>query len=103
MTILETTLEKKCCEYAREHGCFGLKQGNEGLEDRQFFWGNGRHFWVEFKKSETGRVRPLQAIIMKMHQNWGDKVYLVDQYNQFQHIIKDWEEKYGPATAIRPA
>ena len=100
---LEKSLEDRCVEYARAHGCFAKKHGQDGWPDQQFFWGNGRHFWVEFK-TPAGHYRALQKVIGKMLQRWGDRVYGGPDFN-FEHfvsVIETYESIFGPATAIQP-
>ena len=52
----------------KAHGCFAKKHGQDGWPDQQFFWGNGRHFWVEFKTAD-GLEQRLQHALLWLQDN----------------------------------
>lgn len=99
---LETNLESRSCDLLRAHGADPVKRGQDGELDREVFWGRGLHFWVEFKKEETGRLRPSQRVWIKYKKPVGDLHYVVDTYAQMVEIVATWELIAGPATAIVP-
>lgn len=80
-----------------------LKEGQEGKPDRLILGGNGRHFWIEFKKEDTGRMRAMQKVWRKYLSSIGDKILIIDTYQQLLDYLDEWEMIYGPATAKRPA
>lgn len=99
MSVLETSLETRCCDLLVEHGADPVKRGQGGELDREVFWGGGRHFWVEFKKEDTGRLRPSQAVWIKHKKPRGDAHYIVDTFEDMVSIIENWERVFGRATA----
>lgn len=100
---LETTLETRGCAYLILMGAFPVKRGQDGEPDREVLWGGGRHFWIEFKKEDTGRVRPMQAVVTKYLLAIGDEVVFVDTFEQFLKIVDTWVLIYGVPTANRDA
>jgi hypothetical protein len=100
---LEISLETRAVMLLLSRGANPIKYGQDGLPDRMVLWGKGRHFWIEFKKFRTGRLRAMQVIWKKYLNRIGDDVYVIDSYEQVEQVIEMWEKTYGPATAKRVA
>jgi hypothetical protein len=105
---LEISLETRGLTYLREQGCEPIKRGQNGEPDRQVLWGQGHHFWIEFKKPASagrgaGRIRPGQKVWAKYLRGIGDKVYFVDTFEELQFIVRAHCGMWGPATAGRDA
>lgn len=100
---LETSLELRACIYLRRIGANPVKRGQDGEPDRQVLWGNGLHFWIEFKKAETGKLRPGQKVMAKYLRGIGDEVHVVDSFEQVKDIVDDFTIFHGGATAFRDA
>ena len=98
---LEISLETRGLEYLRANGCEPIKRGQNGEPDRQVLWGKNLHFWIEFKKEGTGRIRPGQKVWAKYLRGIGDKVYFVDAFEQMEEIVCRHRMVWGPATASR--
>lgn len=98
---LEISLEQRCCDLAKRRGGDPVKMGQDGMPDRLIFWGHGLHFWVEFKKEKTGKLRPGQVVWKKYLERIGDKVFVVDTYEQFVGIIAGIEHEWGLGSAYR--
>lgn len=98
---LETTLETRGCGYIFRAGGNPVKRGQDGEPDRQVFWGNGLHFWIEFKKKGTGRVRPGQKVFAKYLKAIGDAHYFIDTFEQLVEVVETWRLIHGPGTAHR--
>jgi hypothetical protein len=98
---LETTLETWGYGRLLEVGANPIKYGQEGLPDRMVLWGRGLHFWIEWKKFKTGKLRASQKVWKKYLTRIGDKVYVIDTREQLEEVIAIWEMVYGPATARR--
>jgi hypothetical protein len=99
--MLETSLEHRSCELLLRRGANPLKMGQDGMPDRLILWGNGLHFWVEFKKEKTGKLRPGQVVWKKYLERICDHVYVVDSYEFMVVLVGDFERKHGLATAHR--
>jgi hypothetical protein len=100
---LEISLELRSVKLLLSRGANPIKYGQDGLPDRMVLWGNGRHFWIEFKKFRTGRLRALQKVWRKYLERIGDRVYVIDTFEEMEEVIRYWEVWCGPATAKRVA
>lgn len=98
---LEISLERRACTFLISRNALPEKEGFDGKPDRLVLWGDGRHFWIEFKKESTGRLRAMQKQWQKYLERIGDKVYIVDRFEQVVHIVATWEAEHGPAHARR--
>lgn len=100
---LEKTVEDWGDVRLRQAGANPVKYGQEGLPDKMVLWGRGLHFWIEWKKPKTGRLRASQKVWRKYLTRIGDMVYVMDSREQLEDAIATWEMTYGPATAKRVA
>jgi hypothetical protein len=98
---LEITLELWAVKRLLEAGANPIKYGQDGLPDRMVLWGGGAHFWIEFKKAKTGKLRPAQKVWKKYLTRIGDMVYVINSRVQVEEVIAAWEWCYGPAKAHR--
>jgi hypothetical protein len=98
---LETNLETRSCEALIRAGAMPVKRGQDGEPDRQVLWGRSLHFWIEFKKEKTGRIRRAQAIYAKYLRAIEDDVYFVDTFEQLMDIIETHISCWGRPTASR--
>lgn len=98
---LETSLETRGQKYLLREGALPEKLGQDGRPDRLVLWGKGRHFWIEWKKEKTGRVRPGQKAFAKYLWAIGDEVHFVDTFQQLVELVETWKLLYGPPTAGR--
>lgn len=96
---LEITTELWAFKRLRHAGARAIKYGQDGLPDRMILWGRGLHFWIEFKKEKTGKLRAAQKVWKKYLTQIGDQVYVIDRKEQVEEVIATWEMIYGPATA----
>lgn len=87
MQVLESTVEKKVCKYAKDKlGIINIKvkaAGKRGYPDRMFFIPGGKPLFIEFKKPGED-ARPLQKYI---HRILGDLGYEVQVHDDFQKAI----------------
>jgi hypothetical protein len=98
---LEISLETRGCGYLRQKNADPVKRGQDGEPDREVLWGRGLHFWIEFKKEKTGRIRPGQKTYAKYLRAIGDEVYFIDNFQHLVDIVDLFEFIHGPATANR--
>jgi hypothetical protein len=98
---LEISLETRGCSYLRAQEADPVKRGQDSEPDREVLWGRGRHFWIEFKKEKTGRVRPGQKTYAKYLRAIGDEVYFIDTFEQLVEVVETFRLIHGPATANR--
>jgi hypothetical protein len=98
---LETTLESRGVLYLLGEGANPVKRGQDGEPDRQVLWGRGLHFWIEWKKAKTGRVRKEQKIYAKYLRAIGDEVHFIDDFGYLVEITQTFKLIHGPATAKR--
>lgn len=100
---LEVSLEKRAVRHLLAMGAMPVKRGQDGEPDREVLWGCCRHFWIEFKKEKTGKLRPGQKVMKKYLEGIGDLVYVVDSFSQIITITEWWLHKHGTPTAGRDA
>jgi hypothetical protein len=98
---LEISLETRGCSYLRQKNADPVKRGQDGEPDREVLWGRGLHFWIEFKKEKTGRIRPGQKTYAKYLRAIGDEVYFIDNFQHLIDVVELFEFIHGPATANR--
>jgi hypothetical protein len=98
---LEITLETRGCEYLIREGANPVKRGQNGEPDRQVLWGRGVHFWIEWKKEETGRIRWAQKVYIKYLHGIGDEVHVINNFVQLVEVVQRFKLIHGPATACR--
>lgn len=106
---LEISLETRCCNLLKLKGAFPIKRGQNGEPDDQVLWGNGVHFWLEFKKppkkgsKAKADVRPGQKVWAKYLKAIGDLHWFVDSFEQMEEIIDTMTTIHGRAAARRDA
>lgn len=100
---LEVHLERRSVHHLIVVGAMPIKRGQDGEPDREVLWGQGLHFWIEFKKEKTGKLRPGQKVMKKYLEGIGDKVYVVDTFLQLLAVVDEWAKEHGPPTARRDA
>jgi hypothetical protein len=98
---LETTLETRGQAYLLREGAMPEKMGQDGRMDRLVLWGRNLHFWIEWKKAKTGRVRKAQAIYAKYLRAIGDEVHFIDTFEHLIEVVETFKLIHGPATAQR--
>jgi hypothetical protein len=103
---LEISLETRGCEFLIREGALPEKMGQDGKPDRLVLWGNGHHFWIEWKKPPSpghpsGRIRPGQKTYAKYLRAIGDEVHFIDNFVQLVEVVKTFRLIHGPATASR--
>lgn len=94
--MLEKTIEKKVCDYAKSLGFITYKftsPARASVPDRLLITPTGRMFFIEFKaagkKPTPGQNREIQRIRQK-----GATVFIVDSVDEGISIIND--EHHGP-------
>ena len=78
--MLEKEIEKKVCDYAKQHGFLVYKfssPNHVGVPDRLFIAPHQHAFWIEFKR-EGGKPTPAQERECLKLRRCGFDVYLVD-------------------------
>lgn len=98
---LEISLETRGVAYLIREGAMPVKRGQDGEPDREVLWGGGHHFWIEWKKEDTGRVRPGQKTYIKYLRAIGDEVHIIDNFVQLIEVVQTFRLIHGPATANR--
>lgn len=86
--MLESTLERTCCNHAKAHGWLVRKTvwvGRRGCPDR-LFAKSGRAVWVEFKKP-GGKTEPWQDREIARMLEAGLEVFVVDDMQLFCDIL----------------
>ena len=89
MKKIELNLERQCRAYAREQGWACWKNennGNKGIPDDSFLSPDGRRFLlVEFKASETSRIRPEQTT---WRERFPTVVHIISDFPAFQRLLQ---------------
>jgi hypothetical protein len=98
---LEISLENRGQAYLLREGAMPEKMGQDGKPDRLVLWGRGCHFWIEWKKPATGRIRPGQKTYAKYLRGIGDEVHFIDNFEQLVEVVQTFKLIHGPATAKR--
>ena len=84
----EKSLETGCEDRLAIAGFWTLKQGWEGLPDRQVFRkGSDRSFWIEYKTAE-GALSKLQKVRCRDLVEKGHRVYIVRTYLDLTAVIE---------------
>jgi len=94
----ESRIERAVCFYAKERGFLTFKflpHIQAGMPDRMFIH-NKKVFFIEFK-SETGKLRAVQKMMISRLEEEGLKVYIVRSIEKGQEII----DKYFKRKSIR--
>jgi hypothetical protein len=89
MSVLEKDVEGAVCKYARQKGLLSLKfepDSSRGWPDRIFLGSGGVVFFIEFKKPGEP-PRPLQVHRIKILQNLGLPVFVVDSIQEGKGVI----------------
>jgi len=84
---LEVKIEEKCCALANDRGYLAWKfnsTGRSGVPDRIFI-GDGRVFFVEFKKKKQ-KARDKQVATIDLMKAHGAEVYVIDSLEAFKRI-----------------
>ena len=89
MSVLESTIERRCAAYAQKHGGMLLKlTGHTGIPDRICFLPNGRHFLAEFKRP-GGELSPVQRHIQSQLVSMGHDCFEIDNRHLFERIFNE--------------
>lgn len=89
--MLENEIEKALVDKVKLHGGLCLKftsPSMTGIPDRIIFLPKGKIGFVETKRP-GGEVRPIQKKRIRQFKNLAFKVYILDDKNQIDEIIKD--------------
>ena len=87
--MLEKQIEKKVCDYAKEHNCLVYKftsPQRASVPDRQFITDKGVHFFIEFKR-EGGKLTDGQAREIRRMRDHKAKVFVVDNVDVGKQIV----------------
>ena len=87
--MLESTIERAVCRYARDRGWLAFKwvsPGHRGVPDRIFFR-NGEVLLVEFKAPGRRPTR-LQALIHQRLHNQGFPVHVIDSIDDGKALLR---------------
>jgi len=87
--MLESTIERAVCRYARGRGWLAFKwvsPGHRGVPDRIFFR-NGEVLLVEFKAPGRRPTR-LQALIHQRLHNQGFPVHVIDSIDDGKALLR---------------
>ncbi len=90
--MLEKTIEKAVCDYAKSRGCFVHKMqtargGTGGMPDRLFHY-RGRTWYIEMKRF-GGKLSALQTACIDDLRYHKIHVYVVDNVEYGRSIIDD--------------
>ena len=95
MTVLEKTIEKAVCDYAKQKGMEVYKftsPARVGVPDRLFLAPHQHAFFIEFKRP-GGKPTAVQEREAKKIAMCGFNIYLVDDIDKGKSIIdNEWEE-----------
>lgn len=84
----EKEFEKKCINYARQHGWAAWKNennGNKGIPDYSLLSPSGKFLLVEFKRPDgTGRLSMEQ---IHWQQKYPEIIKICYDFDFFQHLI----------------
>lgn len=87
----ELILERKCCDFARQHGWLAVKLENnehKGIPDRLFIRNGGECFFVEFKNTNgKGRTTPQQEFYQR---KLAPRVCLCSSFDDFVRFMRRW-------------
>lgn len=88
-TPLEKDIERKVCQFAKDHGMLAYKFNSEShrsVPDRLFITPKGHVFFIEFKrlgkKPTEGQLREMQRI-----REHGKPVFVVDTVDEGKRIV----------------
>lgn len=90
MSVLESYIERKVSAYAKKRGCIVLKLYNpssSGWPDRLYVTKQGVHFYIEYKQTEEGYIRPLQRHRIGELKEHNCFVYVVDNEKEGNQIV----------------
>jgi len=93
VSILETTIETKACEYAKSLGITAKKlflASERSWPDRTFLY-RGHVMFIEFKQLKE-KAEPLQQYTINLLRQNGFVVYICDNLAQSKVLIKEWRE-----------
>lgn len=89
-SLRERDIEKKLAEAVRKSGGLAPKfvsPGLDGMPDRIILFPKGRVAFVEVK-APGKKPRPLQIRRIKQLQSLGFRVYVIDEPEQIERVIK---------------
>lgn len=88
--MLEKDIERRMCEALRRRGAWAVKQEGTvaGLPDRLVVLPGGRVVWVELK-TETGRLRPVQEIMIRRLRSMGHTVYVPHGLEEALAVVEE--------------
>lgn len=78
--MLESYLERKCCNHAKSLQALSIKVGQLGWPDRLFVTKEGKHIWVEFKIGKN-KLSELQKV----------RIAELEAHNTPVHVVYDFE------------
>lgn len=89
MSVLESSIERRCAAYASQQGCVLLKiDKRTGWPDRLCLLPNGRHFFVEFKRP-GGEMSLAQQHVQNMLRGMNHNCWEVDNVHLFKRLIHE--------------
>lgn len=89
MSILESSVERRCAAYATKHGCVLLKLiKRTHWPDRLCVLPNGQSFYVEFKRP-GGEMSPGQRHIQELLNSMGHACFEVDNRHLFERLLQE--------------
>lgn len=97
MATLESHLERKVTDYCNRFRCMCLKLvavGLYGFPDRTVICPGSRIFFVELKQ-EGKKAKKRQEWWHRTLTRYGFKVYVVDSFDQFKEILKEFLDDMG--------
>jgi hypothetical protein len=87
--MLEKTIEKKVCDYAKKQGCLVYKfvsPAHRGVPDRMFITPKGRVFFIEFK-APGKKPTPLQRHELDKLTNVGVFASYANEYETGRGLV----------------
>ena len=88
--MLEKDIERRMCNAFRAKGAMPLKMEAivAGLPDRLVVLPGGRVVWVELK-TETGRLRPVQEIMIRRLRSMGHTVFVPHGLEEALAVVEE--------------
>lgn len=89
--MLEKTIEKTVCDYAKEKGCLVYKfssPGHAAVPDRMFILPGGRMFMIEFKAPGKKPTAPQLREHLRLNSHpYNIPVFVIDDVDQGRNQI----------------
>lgn len=100
--MLESEIEKKVCDYAKERGFLVYKftsPNRAAVPDRMFVHPGGHVFMIEFKRMGQKPTVPQEREHTRLREN-GISVYVIDDVDNGYRVISDLFSRFNRFSVI---